>query len=404
MKTIDSLLAHLISSGTIDSANINPSDKTTLNSLFRSLISTRYITSNQSKLIIRILRNNQVELESISYSDFTDMLETPIFEKEFRMLQQVKRAVIRRDVAIHLLTAPVNEVIEVTIAYAPNIVNALRTTKLWSPGNNTSTHTVFVCHLTEKNVVLAVEQLQSLDVNISDELIELYETIKSWNEAEIRNQFSLTEIKNQSFQKQLTADLGTDTILSDLIVNDRSLRYQYLTHNEVTSNSLPEIIANRQKPRIWINNEEYSIKDVISALITLKRLPILLVFGSSAETQLVSELAAVSEALVSLNIHSNVGIYFRLSNNGPGKLFNNLIAERQYNCVLNHDTQIAGVNTTKLPKFFVKEKWTPMSVLCINTTLRHSKTAVYAENASDLIITYTSAEPIIETRNRWEYD
>ena len=86
-----------------------------------------------------------------------------------------------------------------------------------------------------------------------------------------------------------------------------------------------------------------------------------------------------------------------------GKSFNELISHKQYNCNLDTNTLIAGVHLTKLPKFFLTADWTPMSVVTINNSLRHSKTAVYA-NRCDLQISYTASEPIIETRTVWEFD
>jgi hypothetical protein len=99
-------------------------------------------------------------------------------------------------------------------------------------------------------------------------------------------------------------------------------------------------------------------------------------------------------------IFDNVGFYFRLDNDTHGKEFNQLIAEKKYNTQLNSQTKIAGVQTGKIPKFFLKNDWKPMSVISIGNTLRNSKTAVYA-NCCDLIISYSDNEPIIETQNLW---
>ena len=60
-----------------------------------------------------------------------------------------------------------------------------------------------------------------------------------------------------------------------------------------------------------------------------------------------------------------------------------------------------GVQTGKIPKFLLKTDWKPMSVLSLGATLRHSKTAVYA-SCCDLILTYSDAEPIMETMLKWE--
>jgi hypothetical protein len=122
------------------------------------------------------------------------------------------------------------------------------------------------------------------------------------------------------------------------------------------------------------------------------------VFDQTTTLNTIVQFNELSTALTNNTITDKIGIYFRLDNTPDGKIFNDAIAKRQYNTMLDDSTIVAGVLGGKLPKFFLKTEWKPMTVLCINNTLRHSKTAVYAK-CSDLIITYTPSEPLIETRN-----
>jgi menaquinone-dependent protoporphyrinogen IX oxidase len=69
--------------------------------------------------------------------------------------------------------------------------------------------------------------------------------------------------------------------------------------------------------------------------------------------------------------------------------------------VLTPDTKIVGVQSGKIPKFLLKNDWKPMSVISIGNTLRHNKTAVYA-NCCDLVISYTDKEPLYEPKIAWE--
>ena len=100
-------------------------------------------------------------------------------------------------------------------------------------------------------------------------------------------------------------------------------------------------------------------------------------------------------------IFKDVGIYFRLSNVGAGKDFNQLIATKSYNCQLDSNTKIVGVANGKIPKFLLKTPWRPMSVISIGKSLQNNKTSAYT-NRCDLIINWTDNEPIIETRMQWE--
>jgi len=107
----------------------------------------------------------------------------------------------------------------------------------------------------------------------------------------------------------------------------------------------------------------------------------------------------LSTALEHNGIFDKIGVYFRLPNDTAGKKFNQLIKEKQYNYNLTSDTQVAVVMSGKLPKFFLKTAWTPMSVVALDTKmgLRHGKTSVYA-NCCDLIIEWAEKETMFDNR------
>lgn len=125
------------------------------------------------------------------------------------------------------------------------------------------------------------------------------------------------------------------------------------------------------------------------------------VFDGFATNNQAEKLEEIAKSLDKHKIYDKVGLYFRLPNNESGKAFNELIAQRQYNSQLDKDTQVVGVQSGKIPKFFLTNEWKPMSVVSLGVTLRHSKTAVYA-NCCDLIISHTEKNSIIETRNIWQ--
>jgi CRISPR/Cas system endoribonuclease Cas6 (RAMP superfamily) len=138
---------------------------------------------------------------------------------------------------------------------------------------------------------------------------------------------------------------------------------------------------------------------VFESLIELKRLPVLLIFDTHNQKKLTAQIVEMSNVLTHLDIN-NVGIYFRLPNNDTGKQFNEIVAERKYNTILDKNTQVMGVETNKLPKFILRNDWKPMSVIVVNTNLRNSKTAIYS-TCCDLIITYDTEPGLFEFKNRW---
>jgi hypothetical protein len=88
-----------------------------------------------------------------------------------------------------------------------------------------------------------------------------------------------------------------------------------------------------------------------------------------------------------------------LPNNQTGQKFNQLIKDNKFNHPLDNTTKIAVVQSGKIPKFFLKNTWQPMSVIALDTKmgLRHGKTSVYS-NCCDLIIEWADAPVLFEKR------
>jgi hypothetical protein len=206
---------------------------------------------------------------------------------------------------------------------------------------------------------------------------------------------------NQNFLKHITADLGVETLVESLIINDRSKRYQYFVKNEENSKndekSLISTIANRPASRVWIDKTEHSLIKILDTLVELKRLPLMVVFDSRDEIKNQRNLNLLSDALEICGLDSDVGIYFRLPNTDIGLKFNKLIGEKKYNSSLDSTTKIVGVQSGKIPKFFLSNSWRPMSVIVLDNVMgmRHGKTAIYA-NYCDLILEYSDTAPIVE--------
>jgi hypothetical protein len=255
---------------------------------------------------------------------------------------------------------------------------------------------LYFADLTEKNIVTVVEAFQPIGFTIEEKILDFYKTIKSWEKTEVENQFLLTNIANDNFQKHIAADLGMHTAIDQNIIRDRSVRYQYFTDKpEKNPENLTEKIANRDSAKVWVDKKTNSLEDVFKSIAELKRFPVLLVFDSYDAKSNHKNLAEIGEILEKQGISDEVGIYFRLSSNDIGKEFNQLVKDKNYNCQLTASTKVVGVQNGKIPKFFLTSEWKPMSVISIDNMLRHSKTAVYASYC-DLVIAYTESEPIFE--------
>jgi hypothetical protein len=392
MTTIDNLLLNIVNdtAPTIEE-QLAPRDSRVLRSLVTSISSHLFITENQAGLILKILKENSKKLSNFT-SEIDQAVSRPVWSKPFRKIEQVRKMYIFKN-------EDHEHFIKIDFTFSSELRKILsdlnRKLDEFSQSANGKSYTA---DLTEKNIVLLVDALSPLSFDIDETIKQHYTTIKSWNESEIRNQFLLTSIVNANFQKSITEDLGLSTSINQHIINDRSMRYQYITETAKNpGESLVEYIANRNKSKIWVDKNQHSLVEIISSLKELNRLPLLIVFDNLVNDKYNTNLDVLIEALDANHIFDKVGIYFRLPNDTVGTNFNSKIKERQYNYNLSDDTKVAVVGSGKLPKFFLKNSWTPMSIISLDTKmgLRHGKTSVYA-NCCDLIIEWAEKEVMFD--------
>ena len=392
MTTIDKLLLKIINSPSSSVANVPMRDLKVLKSLAKIVSTPAFITENQSRLLLKILNENSDCFNDLK-SEVVDAVSSPTWSKPFRPIDKTKKMYISAD----------EPEIIIEFAFSSAIRKVLQSIwkSLASPSQNSS-NKFFKAALTEQNIIVLVETLHPLGFEIDGKIMDFYKTIKSWSENEIKNQFLLNTFDHSNFQKHINSDIGNDYELSSPIVFDRQHRYQYFLENtEKTPENLTEKIAFRKNTKIWINRKDHTLEEILNSLQELKRLPLLLVFEHSDHKKCLEELVNLEKTLKKMEIFQGVGIYFRLPNDESGTTFNKLISENKYNSQLDVNTTIVGVQNGKIPKFFLKNDWKPMSVISIGTFLKHTKTSVYA-NCCDLIISYTDQEPIIENKVLWE--
>lgn len=394
MITIDKLLVKLLSLSDRDLGNLPRRDLKVLRSLQKIILGPNFITENQGRLLIKILRENFDKIPNMK-DEILENLNFPSWSKSFRPIDKTKKLYISSNID--------NESkLIIEFAFSSTIRKLLTGKNKEISGLIQGLNgKLYHADLTEKNIVALVDLLEPLDFEIEEKIQDFYRTIKSWSENEVKNQFFLENFDHTNFQKFITSDLGIDTPIDYNIVVDRSNRYYYFLENsEKNPENLTEKIAYRKNSRVWVDKNEFSLDEIFASLIKLKRLPTLVIFNQNDHKKCLEDLVKLQESLEKNGINENVGIYFRLPNDETGSKFNKFIADNQYNCQLDENTKIVGVQNGKIPKFFLKNPWTPMSVISVGGYLKMTKTSVYS-NKADLIITYTEQQPIIETRSQW---
>jgi len=391
MITIDELLLDIVNNTNPSVEDMMPArDSRVLRSLSTSVNSHYFITENQSKLILKLFKEHKSALQKI-WHDIFDVLADPQWSRSLRQVEEYKKLQLSKD-------ADGNIILSINFSYSSNIRKVLQVNSSKIDGliqvNPAKGYTAL---LTEKNVILLVDLLSTLQFEIDDEIINYTKIIKSWNRKEIEDRFDITNISNQNFHKSITNELGAETSLDHLIIKDRSFRYQYTFNNtEDKPATLAGDLAYRDISKVWVDSAVYSLQQVISSLIELRRAPILIVFPNWDVDTVYKNMLVLDTALKENKVNNNVGMYFRMDNQGVGKEFNQLIANNKYNSQLDDNTSIVGIQAGKIPKFLLKARWTPMSVIVLDT-IRNNKSMVYA-NCCDLIISYTDTKPVLDLK------
>jgi len=397
MTTIDKLLTTINDYGFDKfSDQVNRKDLKVLKSLSASVCLPGFITENQGKLLYKILCEHKTHFQPAE-NNILEILESNIWSKSFRVVENIRKM---------FLTKNIEEELVIAVEFTHNtrirdLLHKMSTDEFGQIAKISSNRWHYA--LTEKHIVCLIEALKPYRFEIDQKITNFYEIIKKYEISEIKANYTFEEKLPENMKNRLEQECGPMSLMSESVVQDRSIRYQYFVKNPPKKyGNLSDLIAQRSSTKLWINSNLHNLTELVAVLKTLDRLPMLVVFDSNNSNDYVKNLQNFSESMEKNGITDNVGIYFRLENTDSGKEFNNLIKEKNYNSPLDSSTQVACVQTGKLPKFFLKDcDWAPKSVIVLGTSLRHSKTAVYS-NRCDLIISHAEKESIIEAKaNTW---
>jgi hypothetical protein len=396
MTTVDNLLLKITSYTSPAIEEYLPTrDSKVLRSLASAVSSPVFITENQSRLLLKLLEQYRNHFLIIDKT-LEDLLVTPTWSKRFRAVDNTKKVYIKtlkdKEPAIFIEYSP-NSAIRKTLQGIGKLVEnsiTVHSTKLIS------------VELTEKNIVAIVELLKPQKFEFDQKITDFYEIIKKWKFADECKKFFVGENLYEPIKSSLEKDIGIESVTDLSIIADRKTRYHFLTKKvEKNEENLQNLIVHRTQQKVWIDSNVYALTDVIKKIKDLKRLPLLVIFDSHSADACTKTLRNLQESLENNEICDHIGIYFRLQNDTTGKVFNSVIQETHYNAPLDNKTNVAGIQTGKLPKFFLKDcNWAPKSVIVFGNNLRHGKTAIYS-NRCDLIISYSDKPSIFDNNTGW---
>jgi archaellum component FlaF (FlaF/FlaG flagellin family) len=385
MTTVDKLLIELYHQG-IDQldAAIPTRDKKILISLSKQIISGRFLTENQSNLLVKILKENLQFILS-NNSDAAVLLDTPKWSQQFRVLAQVRKI---------YLSKSDNGQILVEFTYNKRLRQMITDINKLIEGQLLSvSSTQYSIPLTEKNIFTVVKTFKSSNFEIDSTLMKFYEEIVEILKKP-NSQFEVFNITNEKIISSIKNEIGDITEENITLLNDRSHRFQYSIFQKNPEKSVANALANRKSTRVWLDSTATQLGDVIDSLVSLKRFPLLIILDGHNSSDSLQNIKKLENSLKHVNFDNQVGIYFRFDNaTGSNKEFNGAISELKYNTPLTEHTMVAGIANNKLPKFMISSNWRPKSVISFSNNFKNNKTSMYCDDV-DLIVYYNDKCPL----------
>jgi hypothetical protein len=385
MITTDALLIELFQQGIEKLGSQIPNrDKKILISLSKQITAGHFFTENQSKLLVKIFTEN-LELLSDKVADHRTSIEFPTWSQSFRVIEQIRKIFMSKDDNGRIL---------VEFTYNKRLRQQISDLTKSIEGQMLAVNSKqYSIPLTEKNLHLVVNAFKNQGFDIDHDLVkfhgEISEILKTTN-----TQFNVFSLTDKKLETAIINEIGAITEDNLILLNDRHQKFQYSIFQKNPEISLKNSLANRPGTRVWIDSTQTTLNDVVGALSELGRLPLLVIFNGHESKECVQNLNKLAISLKNNGVNTSTGIYFRFDNiTEHNKNFNELIGQLGYNAQLNDSTLVAGIANNKLPKFLLKSKWYPKSVISFSNNFKSNKTSVYCD-AVDLIVYYNDKRPL----------
>ena len=385
MTSIDNFLKEYTVTRTLKP--INHRDDEILASLSKQMAANIYVTERQADLAIKIIGENIKHLLQLS-----EIIKNPKWDNSFRIIQRFKY--------LHLVknTNPDRFFIEIGFNHTKTFTKKLDElkNKLSTPLTRIKNN-VWQIPYSELDLYHLVELVKSQNFEISPEILEAHREIFEILKQENKDKIYIDIDASENLKNRVSNEVG-EIVNTNILLEDRKIGYQYEIFDSFfqkkSEKNLIEKIATRTGPQIFISSKTHELNDVVSSLQELNRFPMLVIFDSLPEKS-EKNLKILRNSLIENNVNEGVGIYFRHNNDQNGKPFNEQISQFQYNQPLNNNTVIAGITNLKIPKFLLKLKWQPKSVLVLAQVLGSNRVKLLTDYC-DLVIHYQDKKPLKE--------
>lgn len=380
MLSIDALLKNNLLSIKLDNTTLPKRDKQILLSIGKQLDYGIFLTEKQSNLVSKILLENLKFFSTID-SSCKEIIINNKWSQPFRVVKHVKEILINGD----FLT--------VKFSYDKKIKDTITALQQDLIGHATysSTHECQV-PFNEKNILVLINGLKSFKFLVDPKIMEIYYTVKNILNTDT-NPFEIFSTTKEYIKNAVSSEVGEISKNNLLLLHDRKIKYQYFVNAPIESNSLEAKLALRTQRKVFIDSNTYTLTELVAALKTLLRVPLLFIFEGRNPIINKNQLLATGVALSENKLSDNVGIYFRFEKSEDSDGFNSTVSSLAFNHVLTENSQAAGISNHKIPKFMIKNAWKPKAIISFTNAFKNNKSFVCFSNI-DLVLYYSDTPPL----------
>ncbi len=381
MTTIDEIFLAFIPALYVNYTSMFSRSHTNITLLKRQLQSTEYITPYQSKQILSTLQKCKSDVSEYLHFDISPLLDKPVWKRPFTTDVHTKSVYLDTTFKVGYESGITSIVI---FCYPSNNNVRILRKKLHMLIGTHDTGKTHIMNFSEQNIVRVVEILSKYKFQISTEILEIYNTIKLFYYDECYQKYHINN--NPLIYDMIKTEL--DHIPEHFNLVDKRIKYQYFV-DDITDDTLFGKIVNRTTADVFINTST-NLSEIFENLYKLDRKKIVIYFDKE---HCIEQLLEVHRVIQQFDIQ-HVGVYSRLDNEYPGKQFNDIVHENQYNCFFNDDIELVCFNCNKFPKFILNSTWEPDAIISFVSFTRRAPRE-YAQKC-DLVIQYIDNEQLIK--------
>ena len=347
MLYMEDLVLYLVDAkNNIDIADLSPRDYSLIYNIGKQLRNGGSMTEGQSKLLLKVLRENQDKLAVLI--DIKDSIGSPTFRNKFRSIDHTRKIFIKN-----------NDKIVVKFPFNNKLNNLMY---------KISPHSSFDKQNKQYEFPIRPDIVDALITNFQDEgfiidelLLEWYESIKTVKQnpelylplldkdLTLKNCApTLEKYFNQNKKDTLVSNLFLAKSLNIKIANE----LLNAVHADKDLPSMIKIYLELDKNRIFLDVKRHSIADLASMLFHMGTWPVMIIMEENPST--FKDLENWYISLSNLGItDQQMSVLFR---SDKDREFNDFIKSRNLNNNINNDTKVVFIKP-KLPKILPKIKF-----------------------------------------------